>query len=181
MEKDEIYDFMTKKSEGEKDNDQNEFNKEEKKVLEEEIGKLSFNDKKDEMLINPLQGLKNSKFETKIIMLSGDLENISKKKKFKNIFDIVLVGFHSKNIFTSIPNLVKNEESIIFLETNRYIKYNYSHMTAFNDNNKNSFIESLKELTKKHDLVQDESFKIKYMNKYNYKKTVNMEEGNVDK
>jgi hypothetical protein len=54
-------------------------------------------------------------------------------------------------------------------------------MTAFNDNNKTSFIESLKEITKKNNLVQDELFKVPYMNKYYYKGSVSQEQVNVDK
>jgi hypothetical protein len=54
-------------------------------------------------------------------------------------------------------------------------------MTAFNDNTKTSFMESLKELTKNNNLVHDESFKVPYMNKYYYKASVIQEQVNVDK
>ena len=108
---------MTKKSEGEIEGNEKETKKE--NVIEEEISKLTFSEKKEEELVNPLKGFKNDKCQVKIIMLSGDLESLSKKKKFKNIFDSILVGFHSKNIFSSIPNLIKNEDSTILLETNR--------------------------------------------------------------
>ena len=110
---------MTKKSEGESEENEK---KDEKsvKIIQEEVKDLKISDVSDEPS-KLLQGFKNSKYEVKIFLLSGDIENISKKKKFKNIFDVICIGFHSKNFLSSIPNLIKNEKTDIFLETNKFL------------------------------------------------------------
>ncbi len=64
---------MTKKSEGEIEGNEKETKKE--NVIEEEISKLTFSEKNEEELVNPLKGFKNDKYQVKIIMLSGDLES----------------------------------------------------------------------------------------------------------
>ena len=121
LELDEIYDFMTKKSEGETEESDNSKTVNDKLVknIEEDMKKIEISDKLDDPR-KLLQGFKNSKFEVKIILLSGDLDNISKKKKFKNIFDIISIGFLSKNVLSSLSNLIKNEDSDIFIESNRF-------------------------------------------------------------
>ena len=112
---------MTKKSEGETEESDNSKTVNDKLVknIEEDMKKIEISDKLDDPR-KLLQGFKNSKFEVKIILLSGDLDNISKKKKFKNIFDIISIGFLSKNVLSSLSNLIKNEDSDIFIESNRF-------------------------------------------------------------
>jgi len=170
LENDEIYDFMTKKSEGE--TEENDKEKKEDKIAEKNTKSIE-EDMMSKVMISEtpnkqegenklLQGFKNSKYETKIHMLSGDLSNLSKKKKFKNIFDVVLIGFQSKNLFSTIPNLAKNEETDIFLELN-------SHMISFNEKDKEKYTAALIGLAKTNGLIINENMKVPYMNHYHFK------------
>ena len=84
LEKDEIYDFITRKSESEVEETTEKDKKKEEKIdiIEEELKKITVSDKSVEEEQKPIQGFKNSRYNTKIYMLSGDLEKISQKKKF---------------------------------------------------------------------------------------------------
>jgi len=104
---------MTKKSEGEIEGNEKETKKE--NVIEEEISKLTFSEKKEEELVNPLKGLKNDKYQVKIVMLSGDLENLSKKKKFKTYLTQFLLVFTRKIYFLQFLILLRMKKQQFYL------------------------------------------------------------------
>lgn len=57
-------------------------------------------------------------FNTKIHFISGDISKHLSKKKFINVFDYIIFGFHSKNIINDIDNNLKHKKiSKIIFET----------------------------------------------------------------
>jgi hypothetical protein len=78
----------------------------------------------------------------KLFLMSGDIEAIYKKKKFNNLFDYILLGFHSKNIISTCSQIGKPNFKLI-LELCTY-------MSCFKEKDKEASIEKLKEIAKEN-------------------------------
>jgi len=78
----------------------------------------------------------------KIFLMTGDTESLNKKKRFHQLFDYILLGFHSKNIIKDL-HLIGKEDAKIYFESNSY-------MTSFKKEERQLYneklIEKLKEL-----------------------------------
>lgn len=61
----------------------------------------------------PMIGFKN----IRLIPLSGSLENILKKKKYRNLFDFIIIGLHSK-CFVDKAKEILSPEGKVFIELN---------------------------------------------------------------
>jgi hypothetical protein len=195
IEKNELFDYMTKEKERKKRKEEEEEELKKEKELEDikngKLSTLTINeiDKENELIkennkkviINDsneifltessdnslLSGFK--KLNIKIHFLTGNLETISKKKKFNNIFDIILLGFNSKNIFDKLSVLGKKDMTLL-VELNTF-------MTSFNDNEKQLYKDKLKSMAKDFNYFLDDS-NSKYIWKFLYKEAYSSEKVN---
>jgi len=159
LEKNQNYDFVERERERRKRLEKNEETDEncKVKVSNEEISPIDEPySEKDEVLT----GFK--RFNVKIFLMTGDTEALNKKKRFNNLFDYILLGFHSKNIIKDLQ-LIGKDDLKVFVELNSY-------MTSFKIEERklyrNKLIEKLNEL----EFVLEESEEYKGILKFNRKK-----------
>jgi hypothetical protein len=194
LENDESYDFLEKEKErrkqlekerAEEENSSTELNEKEIVKVEEIINveKINLNenltktDLKDDSI-----NLKNEillgfkKLNVKIYLLSGDIESIFKKKKFSNLFDFILLGFHSKNIFKN-AHLIGKKDMKLLVELN-------SFMTTFKEKERTTYKEKIKEMASESNLILEDTSS-KYIWKFFYKmpseeRTIDLIDNNIN-
>lgn len=142
LEKNENYDYLEREKEKLKKSQENNENITENTNDNKDV---SIIDESDSDISDILFGFK--KFNVKIYLMSGDTEALHKKKRFMNLFDIILLGFHSKNIMKEL-HLIAKENSEILIESNMF-------MTSFKKEEKKMYKEKLIDKMKEIDFVAD--------------------------
>lgn len=136
LEKNQNYDYLEREKEKLKRAQISE-NKNETEKENEEVSPI---DESHSQITEIMHGFK--KFNVKIILLTGDTESLNKKKRFHQLFDYILLGFHSKNIIKDL-HLIGKEDAKIYFESNAYMtSFKKEERQLYND----KLIEKLKEL-----------------------------------
>ena len=173
LEKNEDYDYLAKEKErkAKKDaKDANREGKEDKAVPESEKTELiELNESFAEN--NPNEILPGfEKMGVKIYLMTGKIESHLKKKKFTGLFDFMVLGLSSKNIFKEAP-IVGKKNSKLLIELNSY-------MTTFDEKQKTQYKEKLKQVAMEAGYILEDT-NSKYMWKFIYKNdTDNKQEDN---
>ncbi len=144
LEKNQNYDYLEREKEKLKRAQTSENKNETEK--EKEVNKIKENeeispiDESDSQITEIMDGFK--KFNVKIFLMTGDPESLNKKKRFHQLFDYILVGFHSKNIIKDLQ-LIGKDDALFLFESNAYMtSFKKEERQLYND----KLIEKLKEL-----------------------------------
>ncbi len=128
LEKNQNYDYLQREKEKIKNSQENLEN-----TMANDNKKNSPIDDSDNSTTDILLGFK--KFNVKIYLMNGDTEALHKKKRFSNLFDFILLGFHSKNIIKDL-HLIGKDDLKVLIESN-------SFMTSFKKEERKLYKEKL--------------------------------------